>query len=549
MRALTYTGLIVAVLFSAATGALAQSSVKKEATASITGRVTVGDKAAPQVMVVLLPSEYSSPERRPVATAKTDADGHYRLMNIPAGRYIIRPLTPTLIVESETRFEEPGKSIIISEGEAIDNIDFTLTRGGIITGRVTDADGRPVIAEHVALTPVERSDRERPPLRNPFMYETDDRGVYRLYSVPTGRYVVSVGQARGMGTTRPGSGRGVYTRTFHPNVTEQEKATIIEVTEGSEATSVDITLGRPIQTYEATGRIVDAESGQPVADAPYAYGPIMGAGNRQNLIATNSGQRATTRGEFRIGGLSPGRYAVYSRPEIGNEFYSDPVVFEVTDGDVAGLELKLQRGASISGVVVIEGTNDKAILAKLSQMRVYTYPEMRAEGLRTPYIYPVPVNPDGSFRLNGLGPGKVNLAASLPRGVRNLSLRRVERDGVEQREGIEIGPGEQVTSVRIIIGYGTGAIRGQVKIEGQLPPGARLFLNAARVDGGGRHFAELDARHRFLIEGLAAGEYEITIPSVTRKPPVKQIVTVTEGVESDVTLVVNLNAEEKEKAP
>ena len=56
----------------------------------------------------------------------------------------------------------------------------------------------------------------------------------------------------------------------------------------------------------------------------------------------------------------------------------------------------------------------------------------------------------------------------------------------------------------------------------------------------------------FLIEGLPTGDYEITLqpfvaPSAPRRlPPVKQSVTVTNGVESEVTFTLDLNAKPKE---
>jgi len=34
--------------------------------------------------------------------------------------------------------------VTIAEGETVEEIDFTLVRGGVITGRVTDVDGTPL---------------------------------------------------------------------------------------------------------------------------------------------------------------------------------------------------------------------------------------------------------------------------------------------------------------------------------------------------------------------------------------------------------------------
>src|SRR5207244_12335072 len=69
----------------------------------------------------------------------------------------------------------------------------------VITGRVTDAENKPVVEERVSLQSV---DENGAPSRfgvfsspNDQMYQTDDRGIYRIYGLPAGRYKVSVGRS------------------------------------------------------------------------------------------------------------------------------------------------------------------------------------------------------------------------------------------------------------------------------------------------------------------------------------------------------------------
>ncbi len=137
--------------------------------------------------------------------------------------------------------------------------------------------------------------------------------------------------------------------------------------------------------------------------------------------------------------------------------------------------------------------------------------------------------------------------------MRGFSLLRIERNGVEQtREGIEIGEGEQVSGIRVVLDYGTGIVRGQVRIEGgTLPPESRLFIRLHRTGDNGPQFfrpTEVDARGRFVIENLAAGEYQLMLMSYSSRgtgargiPPVTQTVIVTDGIEAEVTLVVDLS--------
>jgi protocatechuate 3,4-dioxygenase beta subunit len=532
----------------------AQAQQQATGTGTITGRVMAGDKPAQGVPVVLMPVNQYSPERKTVARATTDAEGRFRLMNIAAGRYAVLPAAPAFVLASNAiDFMNRGKSVNLEEGEAIDNIDFTMVRGGVVTGRVMDADGQPVVGQNVKLATSAQSNERRGMFSySSSMFQTDDRGVYRIYGIPQGRYVLSAGEDSSGGMLPVGLRRaGVYTRTFHPGVTDEAKATVVEVTEGSETTNVDITLGRRATTYAVSGTVIDSETGKPVANANTGYGTLM-EGDR-GMDFTSIGTRTDAEGRFRFEGLLPGRYAAFAQSGEQDENYSVPARFEINDGDVTGLVIKIKRGASLSGVVVIEGTSDRSVLARLSQLRLAYWPE---SGQMTAPVFGqgAVINPDGSFHITGLPPSKLRLMLSSWPQVKGFSMLRVERDGVEQRAGIiDIPAGTQVSGVRVVVEYGTGIVRGQVRVEnGTLPEGTRLYVSARRPAStepsllGG----EVDARGHFLLEGLPPGEYQLRLAgrlgqSNRPVPPVLQNVSVTNGVETAVTLVIDLNAKEE----
>jgi hypothetical protein len=142
----------------------------------------------------------------------------------------------------------------------------------------------------------------------------------------------------------------------------------------------------------------------------------------------------------------------------------------------------------------------------------------------------------------------------------NFSIVRMEREGVVQPRGIELTAGEQITGVKIVLKYGTGSVRGEVKFEnGQLPSGARITVWLRRTDEGGSTRSDnrpytVDARGHFLIEGVSAGNYELhvntSIPGSRKPAPsVKQPVTVAEGAASDVTVTLDLGPNTETPAP
>lgn len=77
--------------------------------------------------------------------------------NLPAGVYRVWPNVPAFIVSDTTGLIPQGKPVVVNEAETVEDINFALVRGAVITGRVTDADGRAVIGEAGAQFPAIRN--------------------------------------------------------------------------------------------------------------------------------------------------------------------------------------------------------------------------------------------------------------------------------------------------------------------------------------------------------------------------------------------------------
>src|SRR5215510_6782912 len=236
----------------------------KDPTASISGRVTVDGKGVAGITVAATTS--SSPlDNRTVAKTTTDDDGKYQLSGLAAGQFTITPLAKAFVVGTSGAYKQPGQSITVADGETITKIDFDLVRGGVITGRITDTDGRPVIGERVSVVAKDAPDTTRPVTifdgpRN----MTDDRGIYRVYGLSPGNYKVSIGQTAATGNvTIMGMGGSQYVKTFYPGVAEEAKATIFEINEGTEVSNIDIVARKSGRGSSVSGRVVD-DSGQPV---------------------------------------------------------------------------------------------------------------------------------------------------------------------------------------------------------------------------------------------------------------------------------------------
>ena len=516
----------------------AQPGETKTGTATVSGRVTLKGEPARGVEVILVTEiRWSANAPR----ARTDENGRFLFTNVAAGSYAIFAVTPGYV--------SPQEMHSVADGVKVENVDLEIKRGGVIAGRIIDSQGRPVIEEKITLKKLDENNK--PPSYTNYnpddnMSRTDDRGVYRIYGLREGRYLVSVGYAPD--TRGVAKSRRFYPRVYYPKANSESDAKVIEVNEGSEATDVDITVSDPIEARDVSGRVVDAGTGEPVEGVKIEVSGVSSDGSlRDGGHESESGPN----GGFRVSGLLPGKYALLTKSRLNNGIVSDPVIFDVSESDASGIELKVRRStASISGIVVIEGTNDPKVLAKLSQVYLYATIILAAPktGERVE-IPPVQVNADGSFRMDGLPAGKARIWRWGQSD--DLTIARIERNGAPTGERIEIAAGEQAPGVRVVFLYGALALRGEMKVVGgTLPADCRFSISALRADQNAEYSlsAWTDNRGQFVIENLAPGEYEIRgnprcqDPEIGQRfPSVKKRVFVGSDNQQPVTFVVDLS--------
>jgi protocatechuate 3,4-dioxygenase beta subunit len=544
-----YLPAVLLTILSFPTSLWAQAAPKqpiKEPRGSISGRVTIKEKAAAGVVVSLRRSEQMNPFELALR-ATTDQDGNYRIANVPPGNYEVTPSAPAFVPSDPKEIR--NKTVLVSEDENVDNINFALVRGGVITGKVTDADGRPVIQQQVSIYREEPSAQPRPGQPSRVFpansAQTDDRGIYRVFGLMPGRYKVGVGRSDDVGFQTAGTARSVYKQVFHPDVSDQTQAKVIEVGEGSEATNIDIALGRALPTFSVSGRVVDEKG--PLA-SNMRFGLQRNVDRRIDFVNTFG---TNSQGDFTIEGLIPGTYGIFLLPEQSGGKRLETLTFDVVDQDLSGLTVKLVQGASVSGVVVLEGDN-KAALAKFPVLKLWAYVTgpgaVQVGGLGS--SSGSPIAPDGSFLIGGLPSGVVHLNVSGTTSSlqsKGFAITRIERDGVAVDRTFEIKDGDQLTGIRVVLVYGNGKLRGVMNLDnGVLPNGARFFV---RILKSGQPLPmrppDVDARGHFLIEDLPAGVYEIQAgvmgSGFTQMPrAVKREFSVQDGVTTDITITIEI---------
>src|SRR6476620_10004487 len=149
--------------------------------------------------------------------------------------------------------------------------------------------------------------------------------MYRIYGLPAGKYLVSVSD---FGRFPERHDR----RTFYPDTIDQKRAVEVQVTAGSESTGIDIRRAHPQQTYSITGRLVEQDTGKPVAGVTIAFSGWNDG--RQGFITTDR------KGMFKIEDCVMGNYEIkITTTSLQTKgYYNDPVTVQVSDADITDLE-------------------------------------------------------------------------------------------------------------------------------------------------------------------------------------------------------------------
>ncbi|MCI0662908.1 MAG: carboxypeptidase regulatory-like domain-containing protein [Acidobacteria bacterium] len=544
--------------------AIAQTGGIDPRNGSISGRVTISGKPVVNKKVNAVGGKQEGstsglidgrPDQQETFSALTDGDGRYRITGLPAGTFTVEAQMAAYVDE-----KKPGsRSITLDRSEQVEKNDISLVRGGVITGRITDSTGNPLIAKKVRLQRAQdgTAGDQNATINgfglNPDIAETDDRGIYRAFGLPAGKYIVSAGSGIF------GDGSNKYPLTYHLDETDEKQATRIEVKEGSEVTGIDIRIGSEKGTYEALGRVIDAETGVPVPRASLVCSRIEESG--ESPVHSSANSNSDEQGNFRFTGLLTGKYSISITPDFlgpkQGEYFTEEATFRIADTNVSGVEVRARRGGAISGVVVLENNRDPAQRDRLTQL-ILTAVVIKREDPQPSFGMSgqgmARINSDGSFRVVGVAPGEVQFGIFSLTG-RIPEIVRIEKDGSQIAGNLELKRGEVITGMRLILAFGTGVIRGQVEIDGGFSAeGSTLHVIAQRIgavvgsDDNVKQ-AAVDKKGRFVLDELLDGEYELILRVSGENPPspVSQRVRVVGGAEVPVTLRLAPNRKDQEK--
>ena len=128
----------------------------------------------------------------------SDEQGRFVFLDLPAGRYTLQADKPGFVSSyygARKPWRGPGQPIALDPGQRKTDVVFKLQRGAVITGTVRDPSGQPQSGLRVQALQNRMMNGEMGWASNNGA-STDDRGVYRIYGLAPGAYIVGVSARR-----------------------------------------------------------------------------------------------------------------------------------------------------------------------------------------------------------------------------------------------------------------------------------------------------------------------------------------------------------------
>jgi hypothetical protein len=481
-------------------------------------------------------------------TAIVDDAGVFAFDGLPAGRYTLTATKEGYVTMAfgARRPERPGRSIPLRSGES-QTVDMRLPRGAVITGTLTDAAGEraPGITVGALTLRYMAASGERRSVTAATAV-TDDRGIYRIFGLAAGEYLVegvpympvndvqvlsdaevkralSSLRESGVFRSKPGIQPApaalppaeprksvALAPVFYPGTTVSDRARTIELVAGEERAAVDFALDY-VPTATVSGLVSEGAS-------------ITLLPSPQSSISINNvrGTRAGVDGRFTFASIPPGEYIVIARgypPTARVTSTGPPPLAEaaqtqivVTGDDIAGVSLLLQPGVTLRGRLVFDGAARPPLDVPVLRLAVPAYMPLG------PTMQPMPaleLRGDGRFSVAGIVPGSYRVASNAP-GLRTPFagwwLKSITVGGRELLDAsIDVREDHDDAVVTFSdraseLSGRVGDARGNAWADGYVVVFSvdrdKWFFNSRRIAG-----AHPNSEGRYVIRNLPPGEY------------------------------------------
>jgi Carboxypeptidase regulatory-like domain len=455
------------------------------ANGSIKGRV-VADDGQPVVNATLMAQAVNGqPSMRP---AKVDSEGKFSFDDLPPASYIVFAVAPGYIDDA------------MSTGDPNDwprhligaQLKIRMIKGGVITGKVTNSKGEPIVGVPVHAVSLNNSSFSATDFLGASGAESDDRGVYRIYGLRPGQYVVNAGGPGQFGLAAS-NGFDLDVPTYYPSAT-RDTAIPVVVRSGDETTGIDIKYSGA-EGHRISGFVLGGiNAGASAANGGVAI--ILAPAGTQSVLSMAIASPTDQRRAFGFNGIGDGEYDLFAGLQTGLQSDASMVANKrvtVRGGDVTGVELTLAQLASIAGSIALDPIKPEDKCDQRGSQLIETVLAARRDDPRKSGSQMMTsmfaglggtLNAKGEFSARNLDAGRYRFeiklpteawyvrAINLPAAVTNQGAPPSTASKPSAWQGtVTIKSGQQVNGVSIIVGQDAASLRGRVTV----PPEGAAF--------------------------------------------------------------------------
>ena len=367
-------------------------------TAVISGVVTMAGSTQParKVRVTL-----SGQELRGSRSTTTDDQGRFSFTALPAGRFGLSANKPGHLSVSygQRRPGTQGTQIQLADGQKFE-APLQIPRGGVLTGVILDESGEPTPGTSVrAMRYVRQGDRRT--LQTAGSGSTDDRGIYRIFNLQPGDYVLCatprnqpnemmrgqvevealrselqnvqrspearedlvralterISAAQAMAAQQAEETSNGYAPICYPGTLSTTEATAVTLGVGEERPGVDFQL-RLVPMARVEGMVMNS-TGAAFQNVQLTLQEASLAGT---ALGISQGARPDSEGRFRFNNVAPGQYKLTARAQIGQDGRGGRGVPPAPPVPVAGRSMEITMTQTGRGSMAVNARPEPIIV-------------------------------------------------------------------------------------------------------------------------------------------------------------------------------------------
>ena len=447
----------------------------------------------------------------------SDREGRFTIANVPPGDYIVHADREGFIDPSLT-----GLPIRITvTATKTTNTEVAMSPGGVVSGRIRDASGRPL--QNVDVQAISMTYQNGYPFLQTVMAKpTDDQGEFRLFWLTPGEYYVGVVQR----ANPNGVGGAIQPRTYYPGTIDIKTAAALKVRAGDQLGGIDIGM-REERLFIVSGQFNTTIPPEDTAMMAAVFNPPGTRLPTLMIVNKDPNQPDPSRpvgnavlnpvsGPFETLGIPAGQYELYARlPESnvngGAGLAWAHVPLEIRNENLRGVSITVNPSTNVSGVVTVDGKTPPAG----TTVRIFLQPSgnnVKIGVYNSVAQRPIAAGADGKFTVVGVPPGPfhVEISGALPPDLYVADIRQAAQSVFD--DGIEVSS-KASEPLEIQLRSGAGTVEGTVQdAAGHPVASATVVLVPTATRRQNRvlyRTGSTDASGKFSLRNVSPGSFKV----------------------------------------